>query len=333
MNDNDIIYQEYNSFIENLKIISRFKENQNSNNSNFISLNNDFGSTILHFLNKNLSKRSTLYFLLNKTMEIISKKIPQKYTETSINFMNYFNLIDIYSQGNILIKNKNDINLIFSHFCRMYSMFSLIIENDINNYYQKIGSNNRNKCNIQKYLIKNIFSSLNTLNNSYEIYKLKIFNDDNFSIKLLNYSYTNEITFYIIGKVNSLFCKGNFIILFFELIKNNIRNIKVFEILLSLLSDKEKKVIFNNNNKLIIKYLYKYIMINEYLIVQMLLKNLEKYSLELIIQKLIFPPKDEDEYNRIFNYLKIAKNCKYIINKDEIENENKNDDTVNILSK
>ena len=158
--------------------------------------------------------------------------------------------------------------------------------------------------------------------------KIKILNDSDifidkiYSLNLLNNTYNEEITLYLMIQICNLFFQGSYDLLLLEILKKNIRNLSIFELLFSFLSDNEKKELFEKNKALIIKSIYIYSQINEYIIINKLLKYLENYFGFKFVQNLIFPPNDENEFNEMYNYIKSENICEEIEINDDYDDDN-----------
>ena len=293
-NDKELIYEEYNLFREIIKFLIKKSDINKSDNNNFSKDNIEIIFYDLRYVHT-----YSISYLVNKAMIEIFKKIPDKFTDASKFFMIYCKSMDIYSQGNLLIRNNS--KLIVPHLIYIYSL----IKNK--KYKQEYMSSSKYvEINIKKYLIKNLLKAVDNPNHLIGPGKLEesdIFRNKEDSLKLLNNSFNEEIIYFLINKISNIFCKGYYELLFIELIKCNINNYKVLELLLSYFSEKEIISLFKNNKKTIIKSIYIYAQFNEYLIVQKLLKYLENNIFEIkFIQNIIFPPSNSDEYNEIINY-------------------------------
>ena len=202
--------------------------------------------------------------------------------------------MNIYFQGNILIKNNSKYILPF-----LSNAYSLI-KNEAFDYkimYQpdKLKEKNEKYRKIIKnYIIINILKSINNSDNLQKlglIINSDIFIDKNYSFNLLNNSYNEEVSQFLLNHICQLYCKGYYELLFIELLKYNIRNSNIIKTLISYFSENELKELFEKNKSLIIKSIYIYSQINEHSIVLKLLQYLEKYFGIKFVQNIIFPQK------------------------------------------
>ena len=310
------ILLEYNFMIEVINFLDEKKSDTTSNYDDFIEL--EFLPQIFHesdfishywdynknqpFFNKNR----------NKIMDLILEKIPDKFIEVSNILKKYCNKYNFINEVNILKKKNSEFLIQY-----LLNAFSTLNSNEIKNgfnYYKN-------------FLIKNIINSVNdiqNINKEINLNESDIFIDKSHSIKLLNYSFSNEKMNNLITKISELYCEGKNDILFLEILKENITNQYVFNYLINSLSEAQIKEIFQNNKADVIKAIYGYSEINKYDFIQILLNNLKLSFDDNFVTNLIFPSEKEEEFNEMVNFFK-KEDIIYINSKEDYINENEQD--------
>jgi len=319
LNNKDQILLEYNFMIEVINFlnekkldpkfeqkaqISDYQENYESNNFIEIEFLPYFYKFIIIYSSifdkNNISIHSSeddqihsfFYKNRNKIMDLIVEKIPDKFIEASTILTNYFKKYNFIYEVNLL-KRKN--SEFFIHY--LLNAFSILKSNERRNGFNYYNS----------FLIKNIINSVNNIQNISKEINLNendIFIDKSDSIKLLNYSFSNEKMNSLIMKICDLYCEGKNDILFLKILEEYITNNYVFNYLINSLSEAQIKEIFQNNKKTIIKAIYRYTEINKYNFIQILLNNLKLSFDDKFITNLIFPPENKAEFNEMVNFFK-----------------------------
>ena len=318
LNEKNDIYQEYNLLQEITKFI--FEKNINK-----ISIYNKFSGSNeynenediikIHFFIHNYDDYTIYQFkenimLRNNIMEIIIEKIPDKFIEISEFFRKYNGSNNFISEINLLIKNNSEIT--FPYILNIYSLinspeFLTTEKYKLRDFYKPFFSLKQLKYIMNNFIIRRIIILIKNINNIHEEINLNeqdLFKDKKICLKLLNYSFTKEKMDYIINKINMLYCEDNYENLFIEILKENIINKDIFDFVFNSLTEMQIKDLFENNKEIIIKAIYGYIEINGYYFIEILLNNLEKYTIDKkFIKHLIFPPKNTDEFNEMIKYL------------------------------
>ena len=208
---------ESNDFIE-LEFFShindefKFKYEYNLNSSN------TFDDTHKHryqFL-KDCRFHSFFYKKRNKIMDLIVEKIPEKFIDASNILASFCKQYNFIYEVNKLKKKNSEILIDY-----LLKAFSILISGErIDGYYY-----------YKRFLIKNIINSVNNIQNinfDKNLDESDIFIDKSYSIKLLNYSFSNEKMKNLITKISDKYCEGKNDILFLEILKENITNEYVF---------------------------------------------------------------------------------------------------------
>ena len=318
LNEKNDIYQEYNLLQEITKFI--FEKNINK-----ISIYNKFSGSNeynenediikIHFFIHNYDDYTIYQFkenimLRNNIMEIIIEKIPDKFIEISEFFRKYNGSNNFISEINLLIKNNSEIT--FPYILNIYSLinspeFLTTEKYKLRDFYKPFFSLKQLKYIMNNFIIRRIIILIKNINNIHEEINLNeqnLFKDKKICLKLLNYSFTKEKMDYIINKINMLYCEDNYENLFIEILKENIINKDIFDFVFNSLTEMQIKNLFENNKEIIIKAIYGYIEINGYYFIEILLNNLEKFTIDKkFIKNLIFPPKNTDEFNEMIKYL------------------------------
>ena len=244
-------------------------------------------------------------------MDLIVEKIPEKFIDASNILASFCKKYNFIYEVNKLKKKNSEILIDY-----LLKAFSILISGErIDGYYY-----------YKRFLIKNIINSVNNIQNinfDKNLDESDIFIDKSYSIKLLNYSFSNEKMKNLITKISDKYCEGKNDILFLEILKENITNEYVFNYLFDSLSEAQIKEIFQNNKESIIKAIYGYTEINKLDFIQKLLNNLKiSFPDDKFINNLIFPSDIEEEFNEMVNILKNEKIIyKYIEETGEFENE------------
>jgi len=314
----------------------------------------------------------SISFLINKTIEYILKKIPEKFIDICEFFFNNFNNLNIFFLGNILINNHSE-NILY-YLSRIYSIIKkyhlydnqynftqtnkqIIKKKIIRNPKKKtVARNRRNrsvkliqtegksqdyKKNINKnfakiknetylknskiYLLKNILKLLNNINDLNRILnEEEIFQNKIISISLLNNKYNDNITKYLVSQICKLNYNNNDEDLLIEVLKKNIYNYKIIDLIINSFSETKMGDFFFKNKEIILKSIYNYSQINQYKIIQKLLKYSENYFGLQFMQNIIFPPTNIEDYKKIYIYIKKEEICKDCFKDDDDENYIKN---------
>ena len=148
---------------------------------------------------------------------------------------------------------------------------------------------------LRKHLILNIIKS-----KKYELFdnsniknsELKIFNDLESSLSMLNDMDNKDGNVYLLKKIKASFCNDEKE-LFIKFISNAIRNNYIFETLFKTISKNKDKYFFETNKNLIISSLFKYTEINEYNCIKQLLSYISNFMNNDEISKFIYPSEDD----------------------------------------
>ena len=306
LNDKNNIYKEYNLFIELIKFI--YKKNDSEN-----SLNNEIN---FYSFNEQTTHIYSNSFLINKTITHVLKKIPEKFIDICEFFFNTFNNLNVFFQGNILI-NKYSENIL-SNLYRIYSITKCNQQYD-NQFNLHLKNENLAKIkkatfleNSKTYLIKNILKFLNNYNDLNGVLtEEEIFKNKKFSLSLLNNKYNYNITKYLINQIYRLYFNNNYEDLLIEILNNNINNYEVIDLIFNSFSEAKIREFFLKNKGIIFKSIYFYSQINQYKIIQKLLKYSDNYFGHQFIQNILFPPNIIKDYMELYLNIKKGKYTSY----------------------
>ena len=217
----------------------------------------DFVKFISPYFSKN---KSDLYLnIYNNIINIVCKD-PEKYNQY---IPNYLSLIEenFSSKNSILFHRKN-------------VMISFLLRNT---KYNNLG-------------IMNYYTDIEKLNKLY--------------YSILNDTKNKELSSYLLLKIRNSMLMQNDEKILLEIFENGIKNKYIFDNIFSSLSENRQKLFFEENKNIIIKSLFLYGQKNEYIFIQKIMKYLNKYMPINEINKIVYPLKDiEEEITKSINYL------------------------------
>jgi len=301
LNDKNEINKEYNLFIELIEFLCKKNDTENS-----------FNNVILFkYIYKPTTHIYSNSFLINKTIIHIFKKIPEKFIDICELFFNNFNNLNVFFQGNILIRNHSE--YILSYLNHIYSIIKNNQQYDNQFNFSTIKKKNLAKIknetylkNSKTYLLKNILKLLNSYDDLNRVLiEEEIFKNKKSSISLLNDKYKDNITKNLVNQMCRLYYNNNNEELLIEIFKNNIINYEIIDLIFNSFSETKIRDFFFKNKGIIIESIYNYSQINQYKIIQKLLKYSDNYFGHQFIQNIFFPPNIIKDYKEL--YLNIKK--------------------------
>ena len=143
--------------------------------------------------------------------------------------------------------------------------------------------------NSKTYLLKNILKLLNSYNDLNRVLiEEEIFKNKKSSISLLNDKYKDNITKNLVNQMCRLYYNNNNEELLIEIFKNNIINYEIIDLIFNSFSETKIRDFFFKNKGIIIESIYNYSQINQYKIIQKLLKYSDNYFGHQFIQNIFF---------------------------------------------